>query len=43
LAGALSQNALLVEYAKAVRWDGKLPQAIYAGTPIPFLQVPTAP
>ena len=30
-----------VELEKAKRWDGKLPQAIYAGAPIPFLSVPT--
>lgn len=41
MADALSQNASLVEYQKALRWDGKLPQAIYAGAPIPFLQVPS--
>lgn len=28
-----------VEMEKAKKWDGKLPQAIYAGAPIPFLQV----
>lgn len=28
-----------VEMAKAEKWDGKLPQNIYAGAPIPFLQV----
>lgn len=27
-----------VEMEKAKRWDGKLPQNIYAGAPIPFLQ-----
>jgi regulator of protease activity HflC (stomatin/prohibitin superfamily) len=25
-----------VELAKANKWDGKLPEAIYAGTPVPF-------
>jgi hypothetical protein len=30
---ALSQNASLVEYQKALRWDGKLPQANYASAP----------
>ena len=28
-----------VEMAKAEKWDGKLPQNIYAGAPIPFLQM----
>lgn len=28
-----------VEMEKAKKWDGKLPQNIYAGAPIPFLQV----
>ena len=28
-----------VEMEKARKWDGQLPQAIYAGAPIPFLQV----
>lgn len=43
---ALAQNKdvlelrrIEVELVKAQRWDGKLPQAIYAGAPIPFLQV----
>jgi prohibitin 2 len=43
---ALAQNKdvlelrrIEVESVKASRWDGKLPQAIYAGAPIPFLQV----
>lgn len=43
---ALAQNKdvlelrrIEVEATKASRWDGKLPQAIYAGAPIPFLQV----
>jgi regulator of protease activity HflC (stomatin/prohibitin superfamily) len=42
MAAALSQNATLVEYQKALRWNGQLPQAIYAGAPIPFLQAPAA-
>jgi hypothetical protein len=42
MADALSQNASLVEYKKALRWDGKLPQAIYAAAPIPCLQIPAA-
>lgn len=43
---ALSQNKdvlelrrIEVEYKKAERWNGALPQAIYAGAPIPFLNV----
>jgi prohibitin 2 len=43
---ALAQNhdvlelrRIEVEKAKADRWDGKLPEAIYAGAPIPFLNV----
>ncbi len=44
---ALAQNKdvlelrrIEVELAKAQKWDGKLPQAIYAGAPIPFMKVP---
>jgi hypothetical protein len=43
---ALAQNKdvlelrrIEVEKIKAERWDGKLPEAIYAGAPIPFLNV----
>jgi prohibitin 2 len=43
---ALSQNhevlelrRIEVEMAKAKAWDGRLPQAIYAGAPVPFLNV----
>jgi regulator of protease activity HflC (stomatin/prohibitin superfamily) len=43
---ALAQNRdvlelrrIEVEKAKAERWDGKLPQSIYAGAPIPFLNM----
>jgi hypothetical protein len=28
-----------VEMAKASKWDGKLPENIYAGAPIPFFNV----
>lgn len=38
-ANALARNPVLVELAKAEKWDGKLPQAIYAGAPIPFMSV----
>ena len=43
---ALAQSAQIlelrriqVEQTKAERWDGKLPEAVYAGAPIPFLNV----
>lgn len=43
---ALAQNKdvlelrrIEVEHLKAERWDGKLPENIYAGAPIPFLNV----
>jgi len=42
---ALAQNKdvlelgrIQVDQTKAERWDGKLPEAIYAGAPIPFIQ-----
>ena len=35
----LELRRIEVEMKKASTWDGKLPQAIYAGAPIPFLQV----
>jgi len=35
----LDLRRIEVEKVKAEKWDGKLPQAIYAGAPIPFLQV----
>lgn len=35
----LELRRIEVEKIKAERWDGKLPQNIYAGAPIPFLQV----
>lgn len=38
-AEALSRNAVLVELTKAEKWDGKLPVNVYAGAPIPFLNV----
>ena len=40
LARALATNANLVALRTAERWNGQLPQNIYAGAPIPFLQVP---
>ncbi len=40
LAKALETNANLVALRTAERWNGQLPQNIYAGAPIPFLQVP---
>jgi regulator of protease activity HflC (stomatin/prohibitin superfamily) len=43
---ALAQNRdvlelrrIEVEHTKAERWDGKLPQNMYAGAPLPFLNV----
>jgi regulator of protease activity HflC (stomatin/prohibitin superfamily) len=36
-ASALKANPELVNLRKAERWDGKLPTAVYAGAPIPFL------
>jgi regulator of protease activity HflC (stomatin/prohibitin superfamily) len=36
-ADALKANIELVSLRKAERWDGKLPVAIYANAPIPFL------
>jgi regulator of protease activity HflC (stomatin/prohibitin superfamily) len=38
MADALTKNASLVEYEKAMHWNGQLPQAVYAGAPIPFFQ-----
>jgi regulator of protease activity HflC (stomatin/prohibitin superfamily) len=40
LAKALETNANLVALRTAERWNGVLPQNIYAGAPIPFLQMP---
>ena len=36
----LELRRIEVERVKAERWDGKLPEAIYAGTPIPFFTPP---
>lgn len=38
-ANALAKNGALVELTKAERWDGKLPQNMYAGAPMPFLNL----
>lgn len=35
----LELRRIEVEKVKAERWDGKLPQNIYAGAPVPFMQV----
>lgn len=35
----LELERLKVEMAKAGKWDGKLPENIYSGAPIPFLQL----
>lgn len=40
LARALSTNPNLVALRTAERWNGQLPQNIYAGAPLPFLSVP---
>lgn len=40
MADALSQNGALVEYQKALAWNGVLPTAVYAGAPIPFFAAP---
>ncbi len=37
----LEPRRIEVERTKAERWNGQLPQNIYAGAPIPFLQVQT--
>jgi regulator of protease activity HflC (stomatin/prohibitin superfamily) len=39
----LELRRIEVEQTKADKWDGKLPQAIYANAPIPFLNVGTKP
>ena len=38
-AQVLELRRITVEQTKAEKWDGKLPEAIYAGAPIPFLDV----
>lgn len=40
-ANALRANPDLVNLRKAERWDGKLPTAVYANAPIPFLPADT--
>ena len=37
----LELRRIEVERTKADKWDGKLPQNIYAGAPIPYFNVPT--
>jgi len=37
----LELRRIEVERVKAERWDGKLPQNVYAGAPIPYFNVPT--
>lgn len=36
---ALQEQSGLTELRKAERWDGKLPTAMYAGAPIPFMSM----
>jgi prohibitin 2 len=38
-AQVLELRRIAVEQTKAEKWDGKLPEAVYAGAPIPFLNV----
>jgi len=38
----LELRRIEVERVKAEKWDGKLPQNIYAGAPIPYFNVPEA-
>jgi prohibitin 2 len=35
----LELRRITVEQAKAEKWNGQLPSSIYAGAPIPFLNV----
>jgi regulator of protease activity HflC (stomatin/prohibitin superfamily) len=42
IAKSLTTNPNLVALRTAERWNGQLPQNIYAGAPLPFLQVPTS-
>lgn len=41
MADAIASNPNLIEYQKALRWNGALPQNIYAGAPIPFINLET--
>ena len=38
----LELRRIEVERVKAERWDGKLPQNVYAGAPIPYFNVPAS-
>lgn len=38
---ALAQNAQLVEYTKALNWNGALPVNMYSGAPVPFINLST--
>jgi len=40
MADALGKNPSLVSLEQAKRWDGKLPQNMYANTPVPFMTLP---
>lgn len=42
MAEALSANPALVEYQKALAWNGVLPTNVYANAPIPFFAAPAA-
>jgi len=39
MADALAKNPALVALEQARRWDGKLPDNMYAGVPLPFMNV----
>lgn len=39
MAKALTSNPVLVDYQKALKWNGALPQNIYASAPIPFMNM----
>lgn len=43
MAEAISKNPNLVSLEQARRWNGALPQNMYAGAPLPLLNLPTAP
>ncbi len=42
-ADALASNAQLVELEKAQKWNGALPQQMFAGAPMPFLSLDSNP
>lgn len=42
MADAISKNPALVQLEQARRWNGALPQNMYAGAPLPLLNLPTS-